>query len=122
MLRSCSLVACLLLCMGASAITPGDLPSAGPVHHGGDAEFLAMVPTLNALFSNVPGTDSAGDGFFDPQFFLFKGTTMRVYLLSHDSAYPNAFGYTDVAGDITTGHTVFADTSVLNPGDYVDVK
>jgi hypothetical protein len=121
MLRHCSLLACLLVCAAASAIAPGDLPSAGPVHSGGDAEFLALVPTLEAQFSNVSPSDEAGAGFFNPQFHMSSDTTMRVYVLSHDSAYPDAFGYTRVAGDISTGVTIFADTSGLAQGDYVDV-
>jgi hypothetical protein len=124
MLRQCPLVACLAACTAASAIVPGDLPSVGPVQTGGDAAFLAMLPTLSALYSDTAHPDHAGPTFFDPASGLNLPTNwaMRVYFISHDADYPDAFGLTTVGGDLSTGMILFDDASTLALGDHVELS
>ncbi|HYE05962.1 MAG TPA: PEP-CTERM sorting domain-containing protein [Planctomycetota bacterium] len=119
MLRHIAVVACIALGANASAITPGDLPDYGTIgNDAGNAAFVAMLPALDAAFANPPG--SAGSSFFEDASYN-AGWDVRIWFISHESAYPNALGVATTAGDATSGTIAFPTGAGRALGDYIDI-
>ncbi|HYE07431.1 MAG TPA: hypothetical protein VEL07_18085 [Planctomycetota bacterium] len=109
----------------AHGIGPDDFDPAGPV--GNDktnSEFLLAVANLSAQFHDTAPTETAGDTFAGahglPTTIPGYGgkVAVRIWFMSAESAYTNAFGVR-IGSD---QQLVFGDVGSQKFGDYVDLN
>ncbi len=83
--------------------------------------FVACLALSATAAFATPEASLPGSQFSISSGFLAGGFDLRIWVVSHDSGYHNAFGITESFDDAGAGTIVFGDSVTLAFGDYVDV-